>query len=117
MALHFDPGNALFYGEMGFVANKFHEWDEAIRLYPKVIDLDDTEDQHSTASAWRGIGFALIEKGQLAEAEKAFCESLTFEQGNELALEELMFIENLRRGSGKISETSITRENAPFAEE
>ncbi len=51
--------------------------------------------------AWRGMGYQLVERKCLDEAERAFHKSLELEPDNSSALSELEYIRNLRQGDAK----------------
>lgn len=87
--------------EKGFVLNQMGRHDEAIAIYREVIGLG--ERHPDTAShkgmALRGIGWALVEKGDLDAARQAYEASLVAEPGNGLALRELEYISRQRESA------------------
>lgn len=97
IAIEISPKNAAFYHEIGYVYNRMGRYDRAIEMFQKAINLDDTEERKWTAGALRGMGYANIEKGDLALADSLFRKSLAIDPANELALNELTYIERLRR--------------------
>ena len=49
----------------------------------------------------RGMGVTLIDMDKLDEAEKTLYESLKYDGGNQIAIEELNYIDKLRAGADK----------------
>jgi tetratricopeptide (TPR) repeat protein len=93
------PYAAAPYTEGGYALNGLRKPREALEAYRRGLALA-REFESSKAEepvALRGIGFALIEIGDLDQAESAFRESLEIDPGNEGAVSELGYIEHLRR--------------------
>lgn len=93
------PYAAAPYTERGYVLNGLRKPREALEAYRHGLALA-REFESSKAEepvALRGIGFTLIELGDLDQAESMFRESLEIDPGNKLALNELGYIEHLRR--------------------
>jgi len=85
--------------EGGYALNGLRKPREALEAYRHGLALA-REFESSKAEepvALRGIGFSLIEIGDLAQAESVFRESLKIDPGNEVAVSELGYIEHLRR--------------------
>jgi tetratricopeptide (TPR) repeat protein len=95
LAIQLNPANASYYNEMGFTSNHLGHYDRALEMYRTARTLDDTEEKREAAVALRGMSFALIEKGNLSEAEQVLRESLEIEPGNEVAVKEIAHIYNL----------------------
>jgi tetratricopeptide (TPR) repeat protein len=87
--------------EIGYIYNQLKEFEKAREAYEKALHLGKTYEasRYILPMALRGLGFTLIELGDLDAAENAFKESLVLEPGNELAKAELLYIEGLRSGS------------------
>jgi tetratricopeptide (TPR) repeat protein len=80
--------------ELGFVLNQQHKPQEALMSYRKSLSLAETFDSGKPmkALALRGIGYSLIELGDLAGARKTYEQSLEIDPGNKTALNELDYI-------------------------
>lgn len=96
-AIELSPENAAFYHEMGYVNNRLARYDQAIEMFQRSIEFDDTEVKKWTAGALRGMSYAAIEKGDLELADDLCRRSLTIDPANSVALNELTYIERLRR--------------------
>ena len=81
--------------EQGFVLNQEHHSREALASYRKALALAESFEagRQMKAMALRGIGYSLVELGDLAGARQAYQQSLEAEPGNETALNELDYIE------------------------
>lgn len=86
------------YAERGYIMNQLGRFAEARIEYQKALDLATLHPSSSYVipMALRGIGFSLIELGDLDAAKAAFERSLTIEPKNDLAIGELRYIESLR---------------------
>ena len=84
--------------EKGFVLNQLGRHDAAIDAYRAAIALVERHRQAASmkALALRGIGYALIEQGDLDGAQRTLEESLVLDPGNRTALGELDYIAKLR---------------------
>ena len=94
------PYSAAPYTERGYILNVgLRKPQEALEAYRHALALAREFESSSAEEpvALRGIGFALIELGDLDPAESMFQASLESDPGNELALNELSYIEQLRR--------------------
>lgn len=70
---------------------------ESLALYDEVNAIGPHVSARDLAIAQRGRGFVLIEMARLDEAEAAFQAALEIEPGNKVALNELAYIDHLRR--------------------
>jgi tetratricopeptide (TPR) repeat protein len=72
--------------------------DKALKHYQAAVNLTQefTASESEQGMALRGLGFTLIELGQLDAAEDAFIRSLEVEPTNQLAKEELLYIAGIR---------------------
>jgi tetratricopeptide (TPR) repeat protein len=115
------PGHPYLLNEMGMLygsrwASSRDENDlfTAIQYYQRTIDSKQSVSEDK-ARALRGIGFCLIELGELDKAEKNFNQSLLFED-SERAHNELKYIEMLREGNDSTSKliTSINKSSDAY---
>jgi tetratricopeptide (TPR) repeat protein len=95
-----EPMNAKFTFEKAQALVHSGKKEQALALYEEIHELGPHVSLRDIAIARRGRGFVLIELGQLDEAEEAFKSSLVCEPDNAVALNELQYIEHLRRGGG-----------------
>lgn len=95
------PYEAAPLVEKGFVLNKLGRAKDALESYRRAYDLTQRfESARPLAPAsLRGIGFSLIELGDLKGARKAFEDSLKLEPDNPNALQELDYIQSLETKS------------------
>jgi tetratricopeptide (TPR) repeat protein len=93
-----EPTNPKFNFEMAQALVHSGQREKALALYEAVKELGPHVSARDLAIAHRGRGFVLIEMKRLDEAEEALKSSLEFEPGNEIAMNELRYIEHLRRG-------------------
>jgi tetratricopeptide (TPR) repeat protein len=104
---HFETAQALVHA--GEKQRALAQYEAVTEMSPYVSALD-------IAVAWRGRGFVLIEMGRLDEAEAAFKSSLAIDPDNPVALNELEYIEHLRKG-GSISPGEAVPTRAPSVSE
>lgn len=92
------PYAATPHTETGYIFNRERRYQEAALSFRKALVLGDQfpSANLSRPLALRGLGYALIEMGNLNAAESTFLESLEIEPNNELALKELMYIQRQR---------------------
>lgn len=83
--------------ERGYILNQLRRFEEALASYEKALELSQRFESSRSVrpTALRGAGFALIELGDLDRARAMFNESLELEPGNQLALGELRYIDQL----------------------
>lgn len=101
-ALKLSPNNPQFLTERGFVYRASREWDKMLESHRAAlanieVATPDNLQKTERARALRGEGYALIELGQLDEAERSFKKSLKIEPRNKIALDELDYIKRLRQ--------------------
>jgi tetratricopeptide (TPR) repeat protein len=90
--------------ERGFVLNQRGKAAEALESYRKALALAEAAAQSygsSRAIALRGIGYSLVELGDLAGARAAYERSLEVDPGNKTALKELDYIAGLEHPADK----------------
>ena len=92
------PTAAAPFVERGFVLNRMSRFSEAKDAYERALDITYRFPLSAPQRpmALRGLGYALVELGDLLAAEKAFIESLELDPDNELAIRELEYIHSLR---------------------
>ena len=92
------PVSADTAAERGYALNAIGNAKEALAAYERAFALATRYPSQETyrGAALRGIGFSLIELHQLDEAESRFKQSLELEPDNQVALNELAYIEKLR---------------------
>jgi Flp pilus assembly protein TadD len=97
--MRYAPWEWRAYIERGYIMNQLGKNEEAIQVYQKGLDLATRYEGTAAdrASAWRGIGFAQTELGQLDVAKNSYNESLKLDPGNKLALNELDYIRDLEQ--------------------
>lgn len=111
------PGEALgshrpsLVSERGIALFKMKRLSEALAAYESGLTLPGLTDM-DRARMLRGRGVSLIELGRLDEAVLAFQDSLKAEPKNPLALNELGYIAELRRGRAPVSPQFIAPNQA-----
>ncbi|MCW8132503.1 MAG: tetratricopeptide repeat protein [Planctomycetota bacterium] len=93
------PFSAAAHNERGYIFNHMGKYKEAVEEYKKGKALAERFETGRTdlPIALRGMGFALIELGQLDEAQKVFEQSLKIDPNNSTAKNELLYIEQMRQ--------------------
>lgn len=94
------PTSASAANETGFVLNQLRQPEAAMASYRRAhaLSIQYASQQRNLPVALRGIGYTLVELGQLDEAEKVFVESLAIDPDSKVALRELEYI---RRRQGR----------------
>ncbi len=84
------------HAEMGYILNAQKKYAGAFRIYHEALKRARAYpgDLAAQATALRGIGFALSELGDLRAARVAYLDALAIEPGNELALNELRYLDH-----------------------
>ncbi|WP_020405312.1 tetratricopeptide repeat protein [Hahella ganghwensis] len=95
---HIAPISAATKIEKAYILGQLNELSSAYDTYRGALKLADRFSSQSIykAAALRGIGFILIEMDKLEEAEEALQKSLIIEPDNDVALNELAYIQQLR---------------------
>jgi tetratricopeptide (TPR) repeat protein len=93
------PTAAAPFVERGYILNRLGRFEEARDSYEKALSLVKRYriSRPQEPLALRGLGFALIELGELDGAETAFRRSLKIDPGNALAENELKYIQQQRK--------------------
>ena len=104
-AVALSPNNAQFLSELGQIHQSAGNWPKALETFQhaeeSARDVSPPETRGTDLSrAMRGVGFALIELGRLDEAEKKFRQCLELNKGDQKAIGELKYIQNLREKKG-----------------
>lgn len=101
-AIDMAPFNSHYLSELGHVDQTKGDWSSALDIFSQAEKYANEFSppalkQNELLRAKRGIGFSLIEKGRLDEAETKFKECLAIDANDAKALNELKYIEQLRR--------------------
>jgi len=93
------PTAAAPFVERGYIFNRLGRFGDARDSYEKALLLVKQYpiSRAQEPMALRGLGFALIELGDLDGAETAFRRSLEIDPGNELAESEIRYIRQLKK--------------------
>lgn len=96
------PYEADVLTERGIAFNQRKDWRGALASYQQALELTRShpEAAHLQALALRGVGFSLIELGDLPSAQSHYEQSLELEPDNPVALQELTYIQQLRERAG-----------------
>ncbi len=99
------PTNAHYLNEYAEWHKTAHNLDVSYSLFAKAAALGPQQPEDSravrTARALRGMGFILIERGKLDEAETKLNEALALEPASKATLNELAYIKEQRAKSQK----------------
>ncbi|WDS37438.1 tetratricopeptide repeat protein [Pseudoxanthomonas sp.] len=95
IAIEVGPYDPMARVERGFVLNALKRFDEGLASYRTALDLaqQNAESAFIKPMALRGVGYTLVELGDLAGAREAYQQSLQLEPGNQTALNELDYIQ------------------------
>ena len=96
------PMNAQYFVELGYAYRVNGRNAEAMAAYKAALEKadlagHDDEQKFARAAAQRGIGYMLIEEGDLDGAESAYKASLTDDPTSQIAKSELKFIADQRQ--------------------
>lgn len=105
-AVDFMPMNSSFLNELAVVYQSEKNWglqrqiaeqmEKAVKMEKDNGLIDQKKHDSTISRAWRSIAFALIEQGQLDEAESYYKKCLDLDKNDARALHELKYIEQLR---------------------
>ncbi len=95
-ALSLEPDHIAAMHEKAFILVRQGLYQESYDLYMKSLSVREWASDKQRARALRGVGGALIDLGKLDESEAEFKRSLEFEPGNDVALKELKYIQDLK---------------------
>jgi tetratricopeptide (TPR) repeat protein len=101
------PEDPEAYCEKGNAFNAEGRLTEGLEQYQHAYALSKKSASYKTyaAAALRGMGFAYTDLGRLQEAEDAYNESLKLEPNNAVALNELRYIDSVKKRMGEASTT------------
>lgn len=96
----FAPFAASAHCERGYILNHLKRPGDGLEAYKTALDLSlrFASSSPDTPVALRGIGFSLVELGDLDGAEEAYRQALQLQPESAVAKEELEYIQRLRRG-------------------
>jgi tetratricopeptide (TPR) repeat protein len=102
-AIQLAPNNAQFLGEKGHVLAIARSYKESLEVFRRaaIAARDFSPDEvkiHELCRALRGQGFALIELGELAQAEKIYLECLSQNPADATAAAQLGYVRGLQGG-------------------
>jgi len=101
IGLRLEPDHPLLLCELGLALNQMGKHEKALEAYKHAFFARKWTKSSILARSLRGQGVVLIDIGNLDEAEKVFKKSLELETENRIAIEELKYIEYLKRGGPK----------------
>ncbi|WP_324172714.1 tetratricopeptide repeat protein [Sulfurimonas sp.] len=95
------PFAANIFTELAFISSREGNKPNAFMYYKKALELSNQFDSQKVwkAMALRGIGSTLIDLKDLNKAEEYFNESLKIDPHNKIALNELAYIDDLRKAN------------------
>jgi tetratricopeptide (TPR) repeat protein len=99
--LELEPDHPDHWSEKGFVLGKLKRHGEALQCYIRAATIREWAPAVQIARALRGQGVQLVDLERLNDAEVALQRSLEFEPGNNLALQELEYVQQLREDQAK----------------
>jgi len=104
-AIELSPNNSQYAAELAEMKKNEHDWKGALELFEKAADdaalADDADQPRLKARAWRGIGYAHIELGDLDKAEEMFLKCLKLDPNDRGAQSELQYLKDLRKQQPK----------------
>lgn len=106
-AIALAPYWALPHAERGFLFNATGDRAKALVAYRRALELAQSY-PHSAfveGSAFRGIGWTLVELGDLAGAKQAYQDSLRVDPASKGAQAEVEYIEGLQKSGGPLPKT------------
>lgn len=95
------PSNAMYLSELGHVYQLRRDWNVALELFVQAEEAATGFSPEATKTkellrAKRGIGYTLIELGELDKAEEKFNECLAIDKNDAGTIRELKYIKSLR---------------------
>lgn len=124
-ALKLSPLNANYLNESAFLRQREKNWEDSRKQFMRAAecarDYSPEPDQASELSrALRGQGYALIEQGQLDEAEAIYRECLKIDPNDKIAMDELEYTQDQKifqsshLTPGMIAELKLFNELTPL---
>jgi len=102
-----EPTNPKFIFEKAMALLRMQKHEQAMILYNSINKTGPHVSRDDIARALRGRGSVFIEMGQLSQAEGVFKESLKFQPDSKVAINELLYINQLRQG-GKTTQADFS---------
>ena len=100
LALELSPWNSLYLSELGSIYKLEKNWKEAKKTFEAAEEHAalSPEDRKSAelGLARRGLGYVLVELGQLDEAERKYLQCLKDDPNDKKAAAELEYVRNLK---------------------
>lgn len=96
----FAPQNARYLNELGYIYLKQKKWQLSLDVYRRAetaADLTPARAKEERCLALKGVGYNLIELGDLNAAEAAYRKCLNIDPTDEDSVRELKYIENQRK--------------------
>jgi tetratricopeptide (TPR) repeat protein len=94
--LQLEPDHPELWSEKGYVLGRLKRHQEAFECYVRAASVRDWTPASQMARSLRGQGTQLIDLNRLDDGEVALQKSLELEPDNEIAQNELKYIESLR---------------------
>ncbi|NBC35034.1 tetratricopeptide repeat protein [Novosphingobium sp. FSY-8] len=96
------PRNPQYLGELAYTQQRLGQMDAAMASYERARDAapmagSPEGEKRARARALRGIGYILVERGKLDEAEAAYRAALKDDPDSQVAREELTYIAQQRQ--------------------
>jgi tetratricopeptide (TPR) repeat protein len=115
-AVAMDPTNIDYRGELSFALIGLKRLDEAEREVDAGLSLAIND--CNRGFFWRKRGYILIDRGSLADAYRAYAESLKFDPSSDIARKEMaLIVSQIRRKGGYDTKTLEKYEPPPPSEE
>jgi tetratricopeptide (TPR) repeat protein len=115
-AVAVDPMNVDFRGELSFALIALKRLDEAEREVDAGLSLANSDCDR--AFFWRKRGYILIDRGDLADAYRAYAESLKLDPSSDIAHKELsLIVSQIRQKGGYDARTLKNYEPPPPADQ
>jgi tetratricopeptide (TPR) repeat protein len=112
-AVAMDPTNVDFRGELSFALIGLKRLDDADREVDVGLSLASSD--CNRAFFWRKRGYILIDRGNLADAYRAYGESLKFDPGSDVAHKEMSLIVRQIRDKGGYDAKTLKNYQPPPA--
>lgn len=103
-----EPTNPMFLIGLANSYNKLGDHQSSLELYSQVNEIDEFTSPKIKAVALRGEGVQLIELKRLEEAKISLYKSLEYDPNNEIAINELMYIDELQKSKMPIIRRFLT---------
>jgi tetratricopeptide (TPR) repeat protein len=111
-----DPTNIDFRGELSFALIQLKRLDEAEREVDAGLSLASND--CNRGFFWRKRGYILIDRGDLADAYRAYAESLKFDPSSDIPRKEMdLIVSQIRQKGGYDSKTLNKYEPPPPSDE